>query len=93
MSKVKKVKVSHSLIAIGAVGVESHFILGTADERWNSSFSFRCLMDLSLFKKVNLLKFFKSLYFLNHLMNLVHIWTNDRYRSKVYISNTFFSNI
>ena len=34
------------------------------------------------------LKFFKSLYFLNHLMDLVHIWYNDRYRSKVSISNT-----
>ena len=33
------------------------------------------------------LKFFKSLYFLNHLMDSVHIWHNDRYRSKVYISN------
>ena len=27
-----KINVSHSLIAVGAVGVESHCILGTADE-------------------------------------------------------------
>ena len=33
------------------------------------------------------LKVFKSLYFLNHLMDLVHIWYNDRYRSKDYINN------
>ena len=33
------------------------------------------------------LKFFKSSYFLNHLMDLVHIWYNNRYRSKVSISN------
>ena len=33
------------------------------------------------------LKLFKNLYFLNHLMDLVHIWYNDRYRSKVCISN------
>ena len=33
------------------------------------------------------LKFFKSSYFLNHLMELVHIWYNDRYRPKVSISN------
>ena len=41
--KGKKVKVSHSLIAVGAVGVESPCILGTADERWSPSLSFRCL--------------------------------------------------
>ena len=36
-----------------------------------------------------MLKFFKNsyMYFLNHLMDLVHIWYNDRYRSKVSISN------
>ena len=34
-----------------------------------------------------LLKFFKRSYFLNHMMDLVHIWYNDRYRSKVFISN------
>ena len=33
------------------------------------------------------LKFFKSSYFLNRLMDLVHIWYNDRHRSKVYIGN------
>ena len=31
-------------------------------------------------------KFFKTSYFLNHLMDLIHIWYNDRYRSKVSIS-------
>ena len=42
---VKKVKVSHSLIAVGAVGtIESHCILGTADERRSPLFSFRCLI-------------------------------------------------
>ena len=41
---IKKVKVSHSLIAVGAVGtVESHGILSTADERRSPFFSFRCL--------------------------------------------------
>ena len=39
-----KVKVSHSLIAVGAVGLETHCILSTADERWNRSLSFRCLI-------------------------------------------------
>ena len=29
----KKVKVSHNRITIGAVGLESHCILGTVDER------------------------------------------------------------
>ena len=33
------------------------------------------------------LKFFKTSYFLNHSMGFVHIWYNDRYRSKVSISN------
>ena len=32
-------------------------------------------------------KVFKSSYFLNHLMGLVYIWYNDRYKSKVSISN------
>ena len=41
---IKKVKVSHSLIAVGAVGVESHCILGTVDERRSPSLSFRCLI-------------------------------------------------
>ena len=35
---------SHSLIAVGAVGLESHCILGTADERRSPSLSFRCLI-------------------------------------------------
>ena len=43
MAKVK-VKVSHGLIAVGAVGLESHCILGTADERQSPSLSFRCLV-------------------------------------------------
>ena len=38
-----KVKFSHSLIAVGAVGVESHCILGTADERRSPSLTFRSL--------------------------------------------------
>ena len=33
------------------------------------------------------LNFFKSSYFLNHLMDLVHIWYNDRNRSKLSIRN------
>ena len=33
------------------------------------------------------LRFFKSLYFLNHLIDLVHIWYDDRYGSKVLFSN------
>ena len=33
------------------------------------------------------LKFFKSSYYLIHWMDLVHIWYNDRYRSKVPITN------
>ena len=40
---IKKVKVSHSLIAVGAVRV----ILGTADERRSPSLSFRCLIRWS----------------------------------------------
>ena len=34
-----------------------------------------------------MLKFFKSSYFLNHLVDLVHIWYNDKYRYKVSMSN------
>ena len=34
-----------------------------------------------------MLKVFKSLNFLNHLMDLVPIWYDDRYRSKVSVSN------
>ena len=34
------------------------------------------------------LKFFKSLYFPDHLVDLVHIWYDDRYSSKVLFSNT-----
>ena len=45
-----KVKVSHSLIAVGAVGLESHRIKGTAKERRSQSRSFRCLI-FSLIQK------------------------------------------
>ena len=31
---------------------------------------------------------FNSSYFPNHLIHLVHIWFDDRYRSKVLFSNT-----
>ena len=43
---IKKVKVSHSLIAVGAVGVRVplYLKLGTADERRSPSLSFRCLI-------------------------------------------------
>ena len=34
------------------------------------------------------LKFFKSLYFPDHLIDLVHIWCDDRYSSKVLFSST-----
>ena len=34
------------------------------------------------------LKFFKSLYFSDHLIDLVHIWYDDKYSSKVLFSNT-----
>ena len=34
------------------------------------------------------LKFFKSSYFPNHMMDLVHIWYDNRYRSKVSFRNT-----
>ena len=34
------------------------------------------------------LKFFKSLYFPDHLIDMVHIWYDDRYSSKVLFSNT-----
>ena len=34
------------------------------------------------------LKFFKSLYFPDHLIDLVHIWYDDSYSSKVLFSNT-----
>ena len=37
-----KVKVSKSLIAVGQWGLESHCILGTAEERRSPSLSFRC---------------------------------------------------
>ena len=33
------------------------------------------------------LKIFKSLYFPDHLINLVHIWYDDRYNSKALFSN------
>ena len=53
-----------------------------------ASMSALALVSASTF----MLKFFKSLYmyFLNHFMDLFHIWHNDRYRSKVYISNILF---
>ena len=35
-----------------------------------------------------MLKFFKTLYFPNHTINLVYIWYDDRYRSKVLFNNT-----
>ena len=35
-----------------------------------------------------MLKFFKSLKFPDHLIELVHIWYGDRYSSKVLFSNT-----
>ena len=34
------------------------------------------------------LKFFKSLFFPDHMIDLVHIWYDDRYSSKVLFSNT-----
>ena len=34
------------------------------------------------------LKFFKSIYFPDHLVDLVHIWYDDIYSSKVLFSNT-----
>ena len=34
------------------------------------------------------LKFFKSLYFPDHSIDLVHIWYDDRYSSKVLFGNT-----
>ena len=49
------VKVSHSLIAVGAVELESHCILGTADERQSLSLSFRCLIFPSFEKGTHLL--------------------------------------
>ena len=33
-------------------------------------------------------KFFKSSYFPNHMMDFVHVWYDDRYRSKFLFSNT-----
>ena len=39
-----KVKVSHSLLAVGQWVLESHCILDTADERRSPSLSFRCLI-------------------------------------------------
>ena len=35
-----------------------------------------------------MLKIFKSSYFLNFMMDFVHIWYVDRYSSKVFFSNT-----
>ena len=35
-----------------------------------------------------MLKFFKSLHFPDQLIDLVHIWYDDRYSSKVIFSNT-----
>ena len=35
-----------------------------------------------------MLKFIKSLYVPDHLIDLVHIWFDDRYSSKVLFSNT-----
>ena len=32
-------------------------------------------------------KFFKALYFPNHMMHLVYIWYDGRYRSEVFYSN------
>ena len=35
-----------------------------------------------------MVKFFQSLYFPDHLIDLVHIWYDDRYSSEVLFSNT-----
>ena len=35
-----------------------------------------------------MLKIFKSSYFPNYTMDFVHIWYDDRYKSKVLFSNT-----
>ena len=46
--RVKKVKISHSLTAVGQYGLEANFILGTADDRQSPSFSplsFLCLIS------------------------------------------------
>ena len=39
------------------------------------------------------LKFFKSLYFLDLLIDLVHSWYDDRYSSKVLFSNTLLPQV
>ena len=39
-----KIKVSHSLIAVGSVGLESYCTMGTIIERRSPSRSFRCLI-------------------------------------------------
>ena len=38
--------------------------------------------------KIFILKVFKSSYFPNHMMDFVHIWYDDRYRSKVLFNNS-----
>ena len=47
---IQQQQVSHSLIAVGEVGLESHGILGTDEERRSPSLSFRCL-NLPKFEK------------------------------------------
>ena len=52
-SFIVKKKNSHSLIAVGAVGVRVLLYLGTADERRSPSLSFRCLsIVLKLYTKL-----------------------------------------
>lgn len=40
----KKVKVSHSLASVRAVGVRGSLYLGTVHESWSPSFALRCLI-------------------------------------------------
>ena len=46
------------------------------------------LASESALASTSTLKFFKSLYFPDLFIDLVHIWYNDRYNSKVLFSNT-----
>ena len=63
-----------------------HFLLAWMEFRRANTLPPASVLALALASTFTL-KFTKILYFLNHLMDLVHIRYNDRYRSKVCISN------
>ena len=78
------------LVRMSILKYSAHFwfLTVSTDYKWvlsvhSGPYSFLARLDELLHYPLR----FKSLYFLNHSMDLVRIWYNDRYRSEVYISN------